>query len=161
MHFRPPRPLSMTLNLAPLVDVMMCLIIFFLLASKLVSAQNRPLRLPYARSAELLDPSELGSRIVVNVRASSADPLRAEYITQGWDGRNIVDLLVAPEELAPLLASRKAQAESRGDSLRCVIRAEKTLAAGHVETVMRACGLAKVAHVVFAANAGDEPEPRP
>jgi biopolymer transport protein ExbD len=46
--FKPPEPANLDLNLAPMVDVMMCLIIFFLLASKLVQAENYELELPWA-----------------------------------------------------------------------------------------------------------------
>src|SRR5690606_38234353 len=37
---RIPKPANMTLNLAPMVDVMMCLIIFFLLGSRLVAERD-------------------------------------------------------------------------------------------------------------------------
>ena len=69
MLFKPPKPVGMTLNLAPMVDVMMCLIIFFLLASKLVDAQHRPLNLPYARAALEVGRGELGPRVVTTTRS--------------------------------------------------------------------------------------------
>ncbi len=86
MLFRPPKPVAMTLNLAPMVDVMMCLIIFFLLASKLVDAQHRPLNLPYAQAALEVKRSELGPRVVINVRPRADDPLRAEYVVEAGTG---------------------------------------------------------------------------
>ena len=158
MLFRPPRPVGMTLNLAPMVDVMMCLIIFFLLASKLVDAQHRPLDLPYARAALEVERSELGARVVINVRPSADDPVLAEYVVEAWDGRAITERTLEPDEIAPYLQSHANRARQRNSDLRCVIRADREVAYGHVEVVLRGCGLAKIAKVIFSARAGQEPE---
>ena len=158
MLFRPPKPVGMTLNLAPMVDVMMCLIIFFLLASKLVDAQHRPLNLPYARAALEVRRGELGPRVVINVRPSDDDPLRAEYIVKAWDGRSITERMLQPEEIGEYLQARADRAAALKSDLRCVSRADQDVAYGHVEVVLRGCGLAKIAKVVFSARAGVEPE---
>ncbi|MFQ5805644.1 MAG: ExbD/TolR family protein [Phycisphaerae bacterium] len=158
MLFRPPKPVGMTLNLAPMVDVMMCLIIFFLLASKLVDAQHRPLNLPYAQAALEVGRSELGPRVVINVRPMADDPLRAEYVVEAWDGRRITERTLAPAELAGYLQTRAKRAAAHHADLRCVIRADEAVAYGHVEVVLRGCGLAKIGKVVFSARAGQEPE---
>ncbi len=158
MLFRPPKPVAMTLNLAPMVDVMMCLIIFFLLASKLVDAQHRPLNLPYAQAALEVKRSELGPRVVINVRPRADDPLRAEYVVEAWDGRTITERALAADEIAGYLQARAKRAAESDTDLRCVIRADEHVAYGHVEVVLRGCGLAKIAKVVFSARAGQEPE---
>lgn len=158
MLFRPPKPVGMTLNLAPMVDVMMCLIIFFLLASKLVDFQHRPLDLPYARAALEVERSELGARVVINVRPSVDGPVLAEYVVEGWDGRAITERTLQPDEIAPYLRGHADRARQRDSDLRCVIRADRDVAYGHVEVVLRGCGLAKIAKVVFSARAGQDPE---
>jgi biopolymer transport protein ExbD len=157
--FRPPKPVNVTLNLAPMVDVMMCLIIFFLLASRLVSAQHRPVKLPYAQAAREPQPGELGERIVMNVRAASDDPKRAEFVVQSWDGQKIGERILPADTVATYLQSRVEKAGA-ADRLRCVVRADKHVAYGDVEIVLRACGLAKIAKVTFSANTGDDPEER-
>jgi len=159
MLFRPPKPVGMTLNLAPMVDVMMCLIVFFLLASRLVDAQHRPLNLPYARAAREVGRGELGP-LVINVRPAADDALRAEYVVQGWDGRRIVEQALPADQIARYLQARADVARARGAPLRCVIRADEQVAYGHVEVVLRGCGLARIANVVFGARAGEEPKER-
>jgi len=163
MLFKPPKPVGMTLNLAPMVDVMMCLIIFFLLASKLVSAQHHPLDLPYARAALEISPSEIGRRVVINVRPVADAPLRAEYVVEGWDGSRVTERTLAADEIADYLKTRKAQAEraaaaGSGDGFSCVIRGDQDVAYGHVEVVLRGCGLARISKVVFSARSSEEPE---
>jgi biopolymer transport protein ExbD len=148
----------MTLNLAPMVDVMMCLIIFFLLASKLVDAQHRPLDLPYAQAATEPSRGELGPRVVINVRPSASNPNWAEYVVQGWDGRSITEHHLEPSEIADFLQTRASHAVACNTVLRCVIRADRNVAYGHVEVVLRGCGLAKIGKVVFSARTGEQPE---
>lgn len=155
---KPPKPASMALNLAPMVDVMMCLIIFFLLASRLVSAEHRPVKLPFAEAAEAIEKGELGNRCVISVRLSLEDVQRAEYIVQLWDGQRIADRVLGSDQIADYLRVRAAQAADRGETLRCVIRADKDVSYGHVETVLRGCGLAKISKIVFGANTGHDPE---
>ncbi len=158
--FRPPRPVGMTLNLAPMVDVMMCLIIFFLLASELVNAERFPVALPWAIAAKEVDRSQLGERVVINVRQKQGGkPDEAEYVVVDWDGQKITERVLAPDDVAALLKTRAARAGGAAGekkSLKCVIRADKDAQYQHVEVVLRGCGLADISDVVFATNAGVE-----
>ncbi len=157
MHlFRPPKPTSMTLNLAPMVDVMMCLIIFFLLGSTLVLEEGRPVELPYAISAQQIDPSEYGSRVVINVRPVDEATGEASYVVVGWDGRQIVERHLTPEQLRDHLIATAAMAKERG-GVNCVIRADRAVEYRNVEQVLRACGLANITKVVFGTNPGTDP----
>ena len=158
MLFRPPKPVGMTLNLAPMVDVMMCLIIFFLLGSKIVDAERRPLNLPYAKAALESGPGESGPRVVINVRPAEDDDLQAEYVVMAWDGSKLTERTLDRDEITAYLQGRARMAAERGDKLSCIIRADRDVAYGHVEVVLRGCGLAKIAKVVFSARAGDDPE---
>ncbi|MBI5863935.1 MAG: biopolymer transporter ExbD [Planctomycetes bacterium] len=158
MLFRPPKPVGMTLNLAPMVDVMMCLIIFFLLASELVSVSHRPIKLPYAVAARDPEPGELGDRIVIDVRPT-ADASRTEYVVQTWDGKRIAERVLFEDQVAAYLQNRARQAAD-ATRLRCVVRADRSVAYGDVEVVLRGCGLAKIAKVTFGAHTGEDPEER-
>ena len=68
MMKRPPQTTGMDLNLAPMVDVIMCLLIFFMLATNLVQNENSPIDLPVAAAAKDAEKQDLGNRVVVNVR---------------------------------------------------------------------------------------------
>lgn len=148
----------MILNLAPMVDVMMCLIIFFLLASKLVDAQHRPLNLPYALAATEIERGDLGRRVVINVQSDAVDPLHADYIVEVWDGAKITERRLGPEEVEEYLRVRAENARAENGDIRCVIRADQNVCYAHVEVVLRGCGLAKITKVTFSARAGAEPE---
>ncbi|GEM_PF-654858 len=152
MAFHPPKPVSMTLNLAPMVDVMMCLIIFFLLASRIVDAEHRPVNLPVARSAREPEPEEMGRRVTINVLPAADDPLGADYVVQAWNGRALVERRLPAEDVAAYLQARARAVADDAGGLRCIIRADREVAYGHVEVVLRGCGLARISHVVFAAQ---------
>ncbi|TWT44019.1 Biopolymer transport protein ExbD/TolR [Phycisphaerae bacterium RAS1] len=162
MKFRPPKPFAMTLNLAPMVDVMMCLIVFFLLATRLVDVEHQPILLPYAEAAATDDRHDAGPEVVINVRLSkSGDPDTPEFVVADWDGKRIVERLLQPADVDAYLAGRASQASRDGERVRCVIRADRHVMYQHVEVVLRACGLSKISDVVFSANAGREPEATP
>ena len=159
--FKPPQPTGMSLNLAPMVDVMMCLIIFFLLASKLVQFEHHPVDLPWAVAAKEVASQDLGQRVTINVRpAADGRDQTAEYVVADWDGKRFIERLLQPEEINSLLRTRSAKATAVDQELRCVIRADQRVQYQHVETVLRACGLAQVSNVVFSTNKGVEPESR-
>lgn len=160
LHFRPPKPVRMTLNLAPMVDVMMCLIIFFLLASRLVRAERHPLELPEARTSEQMTRGAPGSRVVVNVRPG-ADGGAPSYIVSQWDGAQIRDRRLERAELADYLRSAADDAAGGASDIRCVIRADRETPYVDVEAVLKACGLAQVGQVVFSTRTTPETESEP
>ncbi len=151
----------MELNLAPMVDVMMCLIIFFMLASTLVSAENlKDIKIPWAVAAEEIEKKEMGNRVVINIRPNEDGP--SDFVvaapTTLQDGTfDIVQRELKPSEVGEFLKGQAAKAGDQLDELRCFIRADENAKYSDVEVVLRGCGLAKIAHIVFSAHAGQEP----
>lgn len=146
------RPASFTLNLAPMVDVMMCLIIFFLLASELVDMRPEALALAESSAARRVEQHELGDRVVIAVRPRADEPDDAECIVRAWDGGAIADRALDIGRMEAFLSSAASRAAQRGNELRCLIRADRDVTYGDVEQVLQACARARVANVVFAAE---------
>jgi biopolymer transport protein ExbD len=147
----------MTLNLAPMVDVMMCLIIFFLIASKMVAAEHHPVELPWAVAAKEVEAGDLGNRVTITVRHVGDAEQRAEYVVADWDGQQVIERSLQPGEVETLLQVCAARAAGESRKLRCVIRADQAVMYTHVEVVLRACGLARISDVVFSARTGVDP----
>lgn len=126
----------MELNLAPLVDVMMCLLIFFLLATKMVERESVHIDLPTAAAARDLERKALGTRVVVNVVETNG---QAEYIVDG----QALGL--------PALAERLAIESSRNPDVTCYLRADRDVAYERVEAVLVECARRKITNVTFAA----------
>ena len=136
----PPRPTSVTLNLAPMVDVTMCLLVFFMLAARMVERENSHIDLPLARTARNAEKQDLGHRFVVNVRdAAEVGGEGALYLMD--------ESAVSLDEITRRLADeRKAHPD-----VNCIIRAERELAYRHVQALMVACARAGVQKVTFSA----------
>lgn len=148
----PPKATSMELNLAPMVDVIMCMLIFFMLATKLVQRESSRIDLPLALAAKSTELADLGSRFVINVRNVGADEAGAsgsevEYV--------VFERSVALPELINLLGTvAKRAATDSGGEVNCVIRADKTVPYRHVEAVMVACAKAQIRNLTFSALQG-------
>src|SRR5687767_9513123 len=133
------------INVTPLVDVTLVLLIIFMVTAKIIVSQGMPMDLPKAASGESL-------QTVFSVELSA-------------DGKTRVDSnVVASDELVGKLAQ---DAKSRNKELRAVIRADQKVEHGrviHVLDLLKRAGVAKIAFAVtpVPAVAGDTaPAPAP
>lgn len=122
---RPPPATKLTLNLAPMVDVMMCLLIFFMLATKMVEQEHTQVNLPVAPQATELKPDEAAGRLVVNIRRSP-------------EGRPIYMLR---EEVLPLdvLVGRMTEAAQFDPRVSYIIRADRSIPYRDVAVLLSGC----------------------
>lgn len=130
----------------------MCLIIFFLLASKL--ADDFPVDLPWAMAATGVESRDLGNRVTITIWRAEGGDEAAEYVVREWDGEQVTERKLQPEEVESLLLSRAARVAKEQQTLRCVIRADRMVKYEHVEVVLRSCGKAKISDVVFSVIEG-------
>src|ERR1044071_1695236 len=126
------------INVTPLVDVTLVLLIIFMVTAKIIVSQGMPMDLPKAASGESL-------QTVFSVELSA-------------DGKTRVDSnVVASDELVGKLAQ---DAKSRNKELRAVIRAEQKVEHGrviHVLDLLKRAGVAKIAFAVTPSDKGGTP----
>jgi biopolymer transport protein ExbD len=117
------------INVTPLVDVTLVLLIIFMVTAKIIVSQGMPMDLPKAASGESV-------QTVFSVELSA-------------DGRTRVDSEgVANDEAISALAKT---AHGRNKDLRAVIRADKKVEHGrviHVLDLLKRAGIAKIAFAV-------------
>jgi biopolymer transport protein ExbD len=121
-------------NITPMIDVIMCLIVFFLIVGKLVADQRSDLRLPPASAGEREPAQDL---LVINVLPAEG---AARVVIDG--------VPVAHAALVPIL---RAQMERRPATV-VQVRASRDLRYGHVRPVLDACRSAGVPAVRLAAE---------
>ncbi len=131
------------INTTPLIDVVMCLIVFYLIVGKLASGQLAEVDLPDATTGDRETPSEL---FIVNVRSpdESARAWRVSNAAVIIEG----DPVPSPEALTRMLRDRVA---SKPDT-QVQLRASRQLPFAEVDPVLRACTDAGVADITLAAN---------
>ena len=117
------------INVTPLVDVMLVLLIIFMVTARIIVSQGMPMDLPKAASGESV-------QTVFSVELTV-------------DGKTVVDSApVANDEAIPGLAKR---AKEKNKDLRAVIRADTKVEHGrviHVLDLLNRSGVSKIAFAV-------------
>jgi biopolymer transport protein ExbD len=128
------------INVTPLIDVVMCLIIFYLMVGKLAGDRKTSVDLPETRVGAEADPQVL----VVNVvRTSGA----------GWPG-NGAQVVVERTDVRDAEALERIVRDRLGSHPETVVqvRAEKELPWDLVRPVLRSCTRAGAANVRLASE---------
>jgi len=126
------------INVTPLVDVTLVLLIIFMVTARIIVSQGMPMDLPKAASGEALQQ-------VFSVELSA-------------DGKTRVDSdnLASDEAITPLAKAAKA----KNADLRAVIRADRKVEHGrviHVLDLLKRAGVAKIAFAVSPSDKGGTP----
>jgi biopolymer transport protein ExbD len=136
------------INVTPLIDVIMCLIIFFLLCGKFAKDEaNAKVKLPQAQLGQQMVDQQ--GRLVINV-------VPGEAVGGGRGDREIIvrTKVMRAEELgAYLVREQKANPE-----LKVIIRADKDITYDYVSPVMVACAQANIQSVDYATQNEGEGE---
>jgi len=117
------------INVTPLVDVTLVLLIIFMVTAKIIVSQGMPMDLPKAASGEEV-------QMVFSVELTA-------------DGKTVVDSkpIKSDEDIAGLAKAAK----TKNKDLRAVIRADKKVEHGrviHVLDLLKRSGVAKIAFAV-------------
>lgn len=117
------------INVTPLVDVTLVLLIIFMVTARIIVSQGMPMDLPKSASGEAL-------QTVFSVELTA-------------DGKTRIDSEAAANDEAIVPLAKKAKAKNK--DLRAVIRADKKVEHGrviHVLDLLRRSGIAKIAFAV-------------
>jgi len=128
------------INVTPLVDVMLVLLVIFMVTAKIIVSQGMPMDLPKSASGENMQS-------IFSVDLS-------------MDGKVRVDQKQLANDDAILPAARQARGVNK--EVRAVIRADKKVEHGrviHVLDLLRQAGIAKIAFAItpVAKAGGDAP----
>ncbi|MBK7583488.1 MAG: biopolymer transporter ExbD [Myxococcales bacterium] len=132
------------INVTPLVDVTLVLLIIFMVTAKIIVSQGMPMDLPKAASGE--------------------DVQTVFSVELGADGKTVVDSKGVPSDEA--IAQLAKDAKAKNKDIRCVIRADKKVEHGrviHVLDLLRGAGVAKIAFAVSPKGEGvpvEAPQPK-
>ncbi len=144
-------------NVTPLIDVVMCLIVFFMLVAKIgvVSGVDPKIKIPESILGKTIE--ELGNNIVLNVRApeesgdqelpvitvmQEGNALAEMPIVQRSNGQNV---LVDGKPVKPLYMMVKESLTSnkqKGQDLTITIHADTSLQYKYLEQVLTECNAA-------------------
>lgn len=127
-----------TVNMAPMIDMVFLLLIFFMAASHMTKLERIPVPLPEADNAAV--PENAGVRQVVTLMADD-------------DGGRDVTVYMNLEKMsmAEFAAQIGSASAKDGQSMPVYLRVDRRLRHRHVRAAMQACAEAGIADVIFGA----------
>jgi len=134
-------------NVTPLIDIVMCLIIFFMLVARIgVSTGAEKMAIPETIQGKKID--DMGNTLTLNVRPGPGDQ---PFVTALVDGQPCQ--LVLSESRAskstPSLVGVLSAMQKKNPEFKAIIRGEKDMQYKYLEPVLQSCSQAKVTKVDF------------
>ena len=136
---------ALAFNMAPMIDVVFLLLIFFALVTRFASAENVAMELPKPEHSKAQNV-QLKDRAVINCRL--ADAGRPEGGVLYSTGPN-------PPESLERIAARLAAAKQAVPELKVVIRADRRLPYAAVRSVMQVVAENEIEMMNLVAHVGD------
>lgn len=138
-----PEESTAPVNATPLIDVVLCMIVFFLIVGRLAETQRTPMRLPVSAVGTAQMPPD---SFVVNIIPGESVSAPAQIIVNNED--------VGYEGIEPALRERL----ERQPNVVVQVRAPRDAPYGMIEPALEACSKAGAAEVNLATErAGSEP----
>jgi biopolymer transport protein ExbD len=135
-------------NVTPLIDIVMCLIIFFMLVAKIgvSTGADATITIPASTlGAELKDP---GQALTLNVRPGLGDEPMVTALVEGGNQPQEIKLVDTVTNTRPLLEVLKKIKTNKPD-LKIIIRGDEEMGYKYLEPVLITCVEAKVKNVNF------------
>jgi biopolymer transport protein ExbD len=146
-------------NVTPLIDVVMCLIIFFMLVAKIGVAQGiKKMDLPYTYLGKKIE--DMGNTLTLNVLQVGSDTERpmVTALVDTVDRDLPISVEAGGVSQFPLRETLKRFKERYKDQFKVIIRADWELPFTLVEPVLVECANAGTQNIFFATKQGNEPE---
>ena len=140
----PHNPNDDEVDMAPMIDMVFLLLVFFMVSSHLQSEEYFPMPIPRASAASV--PEDRTDRIVVSLLYTE-DESEVNYMLGGTP--------IAFDDLVQIVSDRNEAhiAQTGGDErLRLVIRAPENMEHGEVRKVMRMGAEAGISDIIFATH---------
>ena len=157
---RMPEVKEGNINVTPLIDIVMCLIIFFMLVAKIGVDTGADQAIVIPTSFQGLDIQDMGNTLTLNVRpiAGSDQPMVSALVGGVVEELKMVDPITG---YRPLLATLKnfrfgKDLKQGGDyenadnpEFKVIIRGEESMGYQYLEPVLITCAEARVKNVNF------------
>jgi biopolymer transport protein ExbD len=135
-------------NVTPLIDIVMCLIIFFMLVAKIGVTTGADAKIDIPPSIMGQDIKDMGNTLTLNIRAGAVDePDVTALIKAGSEPTQLH--LRDPSTGQNQLVNTLKMLRKQNDQLKVIIRAEAEMPYRFLEPVLIACADANVRNVNF------------
>ena len=141
-------------NVTPLIDVVMCLIIFFMLVAKIGVSTGIDKKIDAPQTYLGKSITDLGNSLALNLYSTPGTDV--PMILVDLKGERQKELKIQENRggkvVFPLQEVLKDMLKERGEKFNVIINAEKNMRYAQVQTVLQECASARVLNLNFATK---------
>lgn len=133
-------------NVTPLIDIVMCLIIFFMLIAKIGVNTGAKQSIKVPSSVQGIDLKIMGNSVVFNVEPGTAAFPRVSALLKQANGRDVEEHFGEANKLIASLVSLKGKGK---DDFKVVVRAPEHMMFSELQKFLKACSDARVTNIAY------------
>ena len=137
MHFKSQFDDDEDINMAPMIDMVFLLLIFFMVASHMIKIDKTPVELPQASSS--IVPERISDRTFITIRSSDTIGEEVEFF-MNLKNTTIDDI-----------KTKISESFLKNENTSICLRADKFVRHKHIKNIMQICAEIGVSDVIFAA----------
>lgn len=137
MHFKSQFDDDEDINMAPMIDMVFLLLIFFMVASHMIKIDKTPVELPQASSSVV--PEKISDRTFITIRSSDTVGEEVEFF-MNLKNTTIEDI-----------KTKISDSFLDNEDISICLRADKFVRHKHIKNIMQICAEIGVSDVIFAA----------
>ena len=137
MHFKSQFDDDEDINMAPMIDMVFLLLIFFMVASHMIKIDKTPVELPQASSSVV--PEKISDRTFITIRSSDTVGEEVEFF-MNLKNTTIEDI-----------KTKISDSFLDNENISICLRADKFVRHKHIKNIMQICAEIGVSDVIFAA----------
>ena len=137
MHFKSQFDDDEDINMAPMIDMVFLLLIFFMVASHMIKIDKTPVDLPQASSSVV--PEKISDRTFITIRSSDTVGEEVEFF-MNLKNTTIEDI-----------KTKISDSFLDNENISICLRADKFVRHKHIKNIMQICAEIGVSDVIFAA----------
>ena len=137
MHFKSQFDDDEDINMAPMIDMVFLLLIFFMVASHMIKIDKTPVELPQASSSVV--PEKISDRTFITIRSSDTVGEEVEFF-MNLKNTTIEDI-----------KTKISDSFLDNENISICLRADKSVRHKHIKNIMQICAEIGVSDVIFAA----------
>ena len=138
-------------NVTPLIDVVMCLIIFFILVAKIGVSDGIKKDIDAPKTYLGVKITDMGNALALNLyekKGAISDEPQVIVVR----GNHETELPIQKDGKKPLQEVLKDMKKARGDAFKVIINADQGMKYGPVQLILQECAMAGVSNINFATR---------
>tara|TARA_Y100000816_G_scaffold251010_1_gene201252 strand:+ start:51 stop:479 length:429 start_codon:yes stop_codon:yes gene_type:complete len=137
LHFKSQFDDDEDINMAPMIDMVFLLLIFFMVASHMIKIDKTPVDLPQASSSVV--PEKISDRTFITIRSSDTVGEEVEFF-MNLKNTTIEDI-----------QTKISDSFLDNENISICLRADKFVRHKHIKNIMKICAEIGISDVIFAA----------